>query len=315
MRGSRNDPRHRQTRRGSIPAYAGEPAAPAGVCRSARVYPRVCGGARSIEVTFDTDTGLSPRMRGSLFDPDPRFERARSIPAYAGEPTICRCRRSTSGVYPRVCGGACFLDCLRAIAEGLSPRMRGSLPGLPLHDPRIGSIPAYAGEPRDGKCVALKKGVYPRVCGGALYRSADRHTPAGLSPRMRGSHLRGQLQGQLFRSIPAYAGEPEVHRMGAAHFGVYPRVCGGAIAGTQSSPRRPGLSPRMRGSLDSARTVHPILGSIPAYAGEPRICECRPILKKVYPRVCGGATAMSLSLGYYGGLSPRMRGSLLGRES
>ena len=50
---------------GSIPACAGEPAAVTSACRSARVYPRVCGGTWGCTSGYARARGLSPRVRGN----------------------------------------------------------------------------------------------------------------------------------------------------------------------------------------------------------------------------------------------------------
>ena len=71
---------------GSIPACAGEPAAPqtAGCCPG--VYPRVCGGTQSHRRIATALRGLSPRVRGNPLKSRLRTAIAGSIPACAGEP-------------------------------------------------------------------------------------------------------------------------------------------------------------------------------------------------------------------------------------
>ena len=72
-----------------------------------------------------------------------------------------------------------------------------------------------------------------------------------------------------------------------------------------------GLSPRVRGSQEQHGQARPSPGSIPACAGEPgRDWSCNRD-RTVYPRVCGGAELMHLKREDDGGLSPRVRGSLL----
>ena len=119
--------------------------------------------------------GLSPRVRGN--------QRTGLCPGrvYRGTSSL---RLSKNRVYPRV-----------MIQLGLSPRVRGS-PGV---YPRVGSIPACAGEPPPLRRRGPSGRVYPRVCGGT--------TPC-------------------LQVIPECAGEPrEVN--GHAGNRVYPRVCGG----------------------------------------------------------------------------------------
>ena len=50
---------------GSIPAYAGEPAAMVVMVVILRVYPRVCGGTDRAGLPRNGKHGLSPRMRGN----------------------------------------------------------------------------------------------------------------------------------------------------------------------------------------------------------------------------------------------------------
>ena len=116
-----------------------------------RVYPRVCGGAFEFEHVSLGPPGLSPRVRGSLWPSVRRRADVGSIPACAGEPADLHFVDVCLRVYPRVCGGAVNRRDSKDVAEGLSPRVRGSR--LPHQEPRPvrGSIPACAGEPcRDG---------------------------------------------------------------------------------------------------------------------------------------------------------------------
>ena len=106
VRGSLFGRRHRGAARGSIPAGAGEPIRAPSARKTPRVYPRGCGGAYRIEQVKLSDSGLSPRVRGS---PRCRIRRRvdrGSIPAGAGEPGLQAGRDAADGGYPRGCGGA-----------------------------------------------------------------------------------------------------------------------------------------------------------------------------------------------------------------
>ena len=232
--------------------------------------------------------------------------RCGSIPACAGEPFAPLMRLARLWVYPRVCGGAERLALPGNRTRGLSPRVRGS------H--------------QDGFFVVV---------------------PGGLSPRVRGSLRKIRRPESVGGSIPACAGEPSARPLGATLRRVYPRVCGGA----ESAPC-PILSPRVRGSPhritvgvgsymgsipacagEPTSTGRPLFGSIPACAGEPRVEEttignnrvyprvCGGALsehisivprQRVYPRVCGGARSIRCHRRLVSGLSPRVRGSLVG---
>ena len=134
--------------------------------------------AEGLWATLKTVTAglLSPRVRGS-----------RGV-VEASRPML------GSGVYPRVCGGACKLDASlrRRALQGLSPRVRGSL------QPAI----------------------------------SERSRPAsGLSPRVRGSRLRSAAatSSSIDGSIPACAGEPAPRSsfdIGLIDMGLSPRVRG-----------------------------------------------------------------------------------------
>ena len=69
---------------------------------------------------------------------------------------------------------------------------------------------------------------------------------------------------------------------------VYPRACGGTHVVPAPRVAMPGLSPRLRGNLNSRKPIKTYTRSIPAPAGEP-IQE-------------GGIVLIAL------GLSPRLRG-------
>ena len=110
----------------------------------------------------------------------------------------------------------------------------------------------------------------------------------GLSPRVRGNQT-PRYPGRLpRRSIPACAGEPGQFHRPSCLSRVYPRVCGGTVlsAACQNGPE--GLSPRVRGNLNTD-LIHIIpKRSIPACAGEPCVGEVVYLAAGVYPRVCGG---------------------------
>ncbi len=233
------------------------------------VYPRVGGGAASCRYVKEAGRGLSPRGRGSHTATNRNSLASRSIPAWAGEPRHPFRRQEPVQVYPRVGGGAVNLNGHPILREGLSPRGRGSHRRQTPCRSRLGSIPAWAGEPHDESEAIAGDQVYPRVGGGAVRCSiwSRRHT--GLSPRGRGSPP-GACANMIGKgSIPAWAGEPATTSLAVALRTVYPRVGGGALAQLHSVIETTGLSPRGRGSLSSSGCAMMQLGSIPAWAGEP----------------------------------------------
>ena len=134
-------------------------------------------------------------------------------------------------------------------------------------------------------------------------------TSSGRSPRTRGSPQRDDGVLVVDGSIPAYAGEPSCSRSDPCRRRVDPRVRGGAEQDTDCPMIKAGRSPRTRGSLEKSKMRLLILGSIPAYAGEPSrhyasSCSCW-----VDPRVRGGAKVSSGIAPPEEGRSPRTRGS------
>ena len=73
---------------------------------------------------------------------------------------------------------------------------------------RWGSIPACAGEPRQGFPGSTGARVYPRVCGGTPIKRLARQLAGGLSPRVRGNRDDTAVGIGGRGSIPACAGEP-----------------------------------------------------------------------------------------------------------
>ncbi len=236
--------------------------------------------------------------------------RRRSIPACAGEPLDTSQARSVGGVYPRVCGGTGFRMCAPMEYKGLSPRVRGNLPGWEGRVNGTGSIPACAGEPWSMVGTGRDVRVYPRVCGGTPGPPGGGGAGGGLSPRVRGNPSGRPPAGAPGGSIPACAGEPHSPPCPTPPSRVYPRVCGGTSPPTARASRGWGLSPRVRGNHGHQSYDTASQRSIPACAGEPLPSRpgCPPMT--VYPRVCGG-TAPTVAVHHpVMGLSPRVRGNL-----
>ena len=309
VQGNRDVPEPRLANGGSIPACAGEPDRQAAGCRSRRVYPRVCGGTSRLARTGEPPTGLSPRVRGNREHHRTHRRSHGSIPACAGEPWVAPQAVAPGRVYPRVCGGTATLRRRRPTLPGLSPRVRGNLPGACVVPKVAGSIPACAGEPRPPASGCRRAGVYPRVCGGTRATDAFSDTHSGLSPRVRGNLRLATREATALGSIPACAGEPPSGSRSASAAGVYPRVCGGTSFARLGGILEPGLSPRVRGNRGAVAQAREIDGSIPACAGEPSTFRMASSLGRVYPRVCGGTSAAVMSGSPDRGLSPRVRGN------
>ncbi len=153
---------------GSIPAPAGEPPAEPRLTTRSRVYPRACGGTRSLVSLSRRALGLSPRLRGNHSHESVHDQPVGSIPAPAGEPSSPGGFLSIPQVYPRACGGTADILDYVICDGGLSPRLRGNRSILVSSIAAEGSIPAPAGEPSLTVLTSCYRWVYPRACGGTV---------------------------------------------------------------------------------------------------------------------------------------------------
>ena len=151
----------------------------------------------------------------------------RSIPAWAGEPVPRYLCASDHLVYPRVGGGTAFNFRNPSSSIGLSPRGRGNQFVVFTVDTIAGSIPAWAGEPRNLFFEDTVLRVYPRVGGGTFVGEGRYGRGSGLSPRGRGNPNDLLEDDIIDGSIPAWAGEPVSVKVAHVKTKVYPRVGGG----------------------------------------------------------------------------------------
>ena len=192
------------------------------------VHPRVCGELCCRRALSSSANGSSPRVRGT---PGP-FRRVlreqRFIPACAGNSWISR----TTAPRP----------------SGSSPRVRGTPDpaGFLAHLQRF--IPACAGNshPRLGGRRTLA--VHPRVCGELSSAARNRFSPAGSSPRVRGTLWFKRHQMSFWRFIPACAGNSTAANVRRWRPPVHPRVCGELSAARSPPMASAGSSPRVRGT-------------------------------------------------------------------
>ncbi len=112
-------------------------------------------------------------------------------------------------------------------------------------------------------------------------------------------------------SIPAHAGKPLVRVSAVLMLKVYPRPCGETALALYPKKATPGLSPPMRGNLNSIPCRYISMGSIPAHAGKPRLRAQGSGLSRVYPRPCGETESCLEVICGPEGLSPPMRGNPL----
>ena len=152
--------------------------------------------------------------------------------------------------------------------------------------------------------------VYPRLRGGSLGASQQLLYAYGLSPPTRGIPRTPARTTARRGSIPAYAGDPETILWTTFGKRVYPRLRGGSPIQPRKAEQGTGLSPPTRGILAGSAREDVVKGSIPAYAGDPRIQNAVSSKTRVYPRLRGGSPRTTDYYQYSEGLSPPTRGIL-----
>ena len=153
---------------------------------------------------------------GTLGRPRWQRPRRRSIPAWAGEPSLAPHRLPRGGSIPAWAGEPAWTWPPHPDRTGLSPRGRGnpvSYRAIPLGQCAIGALsPLW---------------VYPRVGGGTYREELRQMDHRGLSPRGRGNRW---FPGQVLQLGLSPRGRGNLRRIWVAtarSLGVYPRVGGG----------------------------------------------------------------------------------------
>ena len=133
------------TWRGIIPACAGNTSRPNAEPESWRDHPRVCGEHDTRGIRRLHNSGSSPRVRGTRCAPSKPVHLTGIIPACAGNTGSAILNGLLNGDHPRVCGEHGPHDLPGAPHQGSSPRVRGTLFSVWNSLPRLGIIPACAG--------------------------------------------------------------------------------------------------------------------------------------------------------------------------
>ena len=132
---------------------------------------------------------------------------------------------------------------------------------------------------------ALPMGLHPSIT----------RTPASTPGRPPGQPCHKGTLSSIAITLPAVASRHHARTGGQRKVkwpppfgGGHPRACGGT-GGRECRPVSvAGLSPRLRGNLDTQTSHKVSFGSIPAPAGEPVAVMRRRPWSVVYPRACGG---------------------------
>ena len=132
----------------------------------------------------------------------------------------------------------------------------------------------------------------------------------GSSPRLRGTLQNLVISGNLYRFIPASAGNTLQIVLRHPSAPVHPRVCGEHSLPRSGFRAVTGSSPRLRGTLGLFWMKIWNRRFIPASAGNTSGCQYPSDGIPVHPRVCGEHSGSFSQLHDNSGSSPRLRGTL-----
>ena len=175
--------------------------------------------------------GSSPRVRGTEHQPSRTFSCKRFIPACAGNRKLAIIPDGFPPVHPRVCGEQSAQILFASTNTGSSPRVRGTVCcGFPeAGAPRF--IPACAGNRQPTFRAPFPMTVHPRVCGEQKRSGRTGVLLDGSSPRVRGTVTTPEWRDNVWRFIPACAGNRTNGRSTRGTPAVHPRVCGEQYVG------------------------------------------------------------------------------------
>ena len=159
----------RQRMKGFTPAYAGNTAAGADVCRAYQVHPRIRGEYDGNAELNLISAGSPPHTRGIPALCDAESPHAGFTPAYAGNTGNSRDRGEPVWVHPRIRGEYRIFACISLMPMGSPPHTRG-IPGFDLEAlTNTGFTPAYAGNTRYSSTRQSSSRVHPRIRGEYSY--------------------------------------------------------------------------------------------------------------------------------------------------
>ena len=230
-------------------------------------HPRACGEHPAMPFHVFWMPGSSPRLRGTPFQCAYDCTSGGIIPALAGNTGSTMLQTAGCRDHPRACGEHSNAFINPACVTGSSPRLRGTHHVSRVQFPRIGIIPALAGNTRYATCSRPPRWDHPRACGehpvavtvGSRYR--------GSSPRLRGTpdiHIHDIEQAGI---IPALAGNTSDDAVNFLDGRDHPRACGEHMGPCKLAPPETGSSPRLRGTPPHWTTRTTGTGIIPALAG------------------------------------------------
>ena len=157
---------------GIIPAGAGLTHTAGENLPAARDHPRGCGAHYLMRSAVWSDSGSSPRVRGSRTNPPALIRHPGIIPAGAGLTVIVGRQQHEARDHPRGCGAHAAGRKTPLLWMGSSPRVRGSLRQVSHYRPFQGIIPAGAGLTMQGYTRYRAGRDHPRGCGAHMFSTS-----------------------------------------------------------------------------------------------------------------------------------------------
>ena len=226
LRGTRRWRVPNGSRRGIIPALAGNTACRRPSARSAWDHPRACGEHAGVDPLTLSTVGSSPRLRGTRSFSSSSSALFGIIPALAGNTYPSMWSSATRWDHPRACGEHLVCSLKLVFSLGSSPRLRGTLEPWSRKHTHQGIIPALAGNTLCAMSCMSWSGDHPRACGEHFSTVSPMSLTCGSSPRLRGTHPRLQGHGRHPGIIPALAGNTWAYAGRCRRAGDHPRACG-----------------------------------------------------------------------------------------
>ena len=188
------------------PAHAGNTHVNAEEAGSLEVHPRSRGEYLLTLHQTDPEPGSSPLTRGIRGPKPENVEKARFIPAHAGNTTGSSNGTRRTQVHPRSRGEYSSQHFGSCKWIGSSPLTRGILPVLIIFAHVFRFIPAHAGNTQTHRQELDLSWVHPRSRGEYPVRSDLPQSRAGSSPLTRGIRMFTASRIDRNGFIPAHAG-------------------------------------------------------------------------------------------------------------
>ncbi|PKV04345.1 hypothetical protein CQR51_1308 [Bifidobacterium pseudolongum subsp. globosum] len=192
--------------------------------------------------------GSSPRLRGTRHMGTPLVFVFGIIPALAGNTFWTAWIVWAAWDHPRACGEHQQSVYERRVAEGSSPRLRGTLAAAAPTLAQQGIIPALAGNTTIPEDSTVEFRDHPRACGEHIERAQHRIWVQGSSSRLRGTLITPVMFHLAFGIIPALAGNTLIRPIDLPAFRDHPRACGEHDRCGWCRGLCVGSSPRLRGN-------------------------------------------------------------------